>query len=66
LHQDTDAPPAVALLRVRRKRPSSRAAEQRHELAPFQMIKLHPLSLADDSIADWQASSQGLAALRKS
>jgi hypothetical protein len=35
------------LLRVRSERPSDRpAAKQRDELAPFQMIELHPLPLA--------------------
>src|SRR5262245_10212079 len=33
-HYDADAPHALALLRTRRERPRSRAAEQRDELAP--------------------------------
>ena len=54
------------LLRPCRQRPPSyRAAEKRNELASFQLIDLHPLPLArPNSITDWQASSQGLAAVR--
>ena len=33
-HEDADAPYAVALLRARRERPRSRAAEERDEIAP--------------------------------
>jgi hypothetical protein len=37
-HQHADAPHALALLRTRRERPRSRGAEQRDEIAPFQLI----------------------------
>jgi hypothetical protein len=33
--------PRCRLLRARRERPRRRAAEQRYELAPFQLIELH-------------------------
>src|SRR5262249_52542725 len=35
IHQHTDAPRAVSLLRPRRERPRCRAAEQRDEVAPI-------------------------------
>ncbi len=43
-HQHTDPPHPLGLLRARRKRPCSRAAEQRDELAPLQSIGWHPLA----------------------
>jgi hypothetical protein len=63
---DPDMPHPLALLRSRRQRARHCAAKQRYEIAPSKLIKLHPLPPSqDDSIADWRASSQGLAALRK-
>jgi hypothetical protein len=44
--EDGDTPHALALLRVHRERPRSCAAEQGDELSPFQLIKLHQVSLA--------------------
>jgi hypothetical protein len=44
--QHTDPPHAAWLLRARRKWPRRRAAEEREELAPFYMTKLHPLPQA--------------------
>jgi hypothetical protein len=43
---NADAPHSLALLRPRRERPRGRAAEQRDELAPFQLTKLHALTPA--------------------
>jgi len=40
------------LLRAGRERPSCRAAEQRDELAPFQLIELDTLPLAGDSVTE--------------
>src|SRR5262245_20974853 len=40
-HQHADLPHPLGLLRARRERPRSRAAEQRDELAPLQVIELH-------------------------
>jgi hypothetical protein len=40
-HQHTDPPHPFGLLRTRCERPSRGAAEQRDELAPFQLIELH-------------------------
>src|SRR5262249_51265847 len=64
--ENTDAPHTLALLPARRERPRRRAAEKRNELAPFELIQLHPLPIESprNSIADCQASSQRLAALR--
>src|SRR5262245_60643980 len=53
------------LLRARRERPCRHAAEQRDELAPFQLIDPHSAAPSQsDSIAEWRASGQGFAALR--
>jgi hypothetical protein len=52
------------LLLASRKRPCCRTAEQRDELALFQLIEWHRCSRADDSIADWRGAGQALAALR--
>ena len=49
-------------LSAHRQRPRRRATEQRDDLAPSKLLELHRLPLARaDSIADWQAPSQGLA-----
>jgi hypothetical protein len=54
------------LLCARRERPRRcRAANQRNELAAFQLIKWHPRPPSEaDSLTDWGAGMQGLAALR--
>jgi hypothetical protein len=39
--EHADAPHPLGLLRTRRERPHSRAAEQRDEIASFQLIELH-------------------------
>jgi hypothetical protein len=46
-HEHAEAPYPTRLLRVRRQRPSRRAAEQRNELTPFQLTQLHVLPLAE-------------------
>jgi len=51
-HKHADAPQALALLRVYRKRPSCRTAEERDEFAPF-----HVLPQAEDhTLAHWIAA----------
>src|SRR6516162_8972087 len=60
-HQHADPPYLLRLLRPRDQWPYRRAAEQRHELAPFHLIVLHSVpfaGLSPDSITDWRASSQ--------
>jgi hypothetical protein len=51
-----------ALLRAQQQRPSGcRAAEQRYELAPFQLTELHSLRPTGiDSITDWRANGHGV------
>jgi len=39
VHEDRDAPHPLGLLRPRREWPRRRAAEQRDEIAPFQLIE---------------------------
>jgi hypothetical protein len=47
IREHADAAHPCRLLRARRERPCScRAAEQRDEIAAFQLTKLHPLPLA--------------------
>ena len=43
---------ANRLLRVRRERPSRRAAEQRDELAPFQLVELHSMPASQAGLQD--------------
>jgi len=43
------------VLRSRRERPRSRrAAEQREEIAPFQLIELHPVPASQGQIAGYR------------
>jgi hypothetical protein len=46
LHTDKADAQHLRLLGARRERPRGRAAEQRDELAPFQLTKLHALTPA--------------------
>jgi hypothetical protein len=64
-HQHADPSHPRALLRARRERPRGyRAAEQRDELAPFQLIELHSMpasqaGLQDDQIGRGQPGGIG-------
>src|SRR5215468_10129897 len=54
-HQHADAPHLLGLLRSRRQRPRCcRAAEQRDELAPFQLIELHSVPASQGRIAGYR------------
>jgi hypothetical protein len=65
-HQYADPPHPAGLLRMCGQRPCRRSPEQRDKLATLQSVELHLLPLSQgDSIADWRASSQGLAAVRE-
>src|SRR5262252_3748312 len=66
--EHADAPHPLARLRARRERPRCPAAEQRDELASFQLIELHlpPQPGTCGSIPHWRGSGQGLAALQDS
>ena len=43
VHEYADAPCVLSLLGPCRGRPRARAAEQRDELAPFHLTKMHPI-----------------------
>src|SRR6516162_1129069 len=45
------------LLRTRRERPRCRAAEQREEIAPFQLIKFHSIPAGQGRIAEYRIAS---------
>ncbi|HKD92513.1 MAG TPA: hypothetical protein VKB56_11430 [Terriglobales bacterium] len=52
--EHADAPHPVSLLRARRERPRSRAAEQRDEGAAFQLIELHSISASHSRITGYR------------
>jgi hypothetical protein len=68
VHEHTEPPHPVGLLRVRcaRQRCRCRAAEQRYELTPFQSIELHALLRAKGAVPEYLIDTimSGLAALR--
>ena len=53
VQEHADASHAFALLRSRRERPRQRAAEPRHELAPFQLMEVHSIPASQ---VGWQDS----------
>ena len=52
------------LLRARRERPGGRAAEQRDELAPFQMIELHSMPSSHAGLQDIELAMVGQGGIR--
>jgi hypothetical protein len=57
-HQNADAPHPFALLCARRERPRGRrAAEQRDELAAFQLIELHSIPASQGRVAGYRIGS---------
>src|SRR5262249_52897634 len=54
----SDAEPATHLLRARREWPRSRAAEQRDELAAFQLIELHSVPASQGRIAGYRIGEE--------
>jgi len=58
-HQNADAPHPFALLCARRERPRRcRAAEQRDELAPIQLIELHSISRQPGRIVEYRTGGE--------
>jgi hypothetical protein len=54
-HQYAGPPHSLRLLlRPRRERPRSHAAEQRDELAAFQIIELHSIPASQDRVAGYR------------
>jgi hypothetical protein len=53
-HEHTDARNFSELLRARRERPGSRAADKRDELAPFQVIELHSVLASQGRIVGYR------------
>ena len=51
-HEHADAPQLAGLLRARRERPRRSAAEQRDELAAFQMVDLHSVPASQGRMQD--------------
>jgi hypothetical protein len=56
-HYYGEAPHTLGLLRARRERPRCRAAEQRDELATFQLIELHSFSASQGRVAGYRIAS---------
>jgi hypothetical protein len=54
IHEQADAPYPSGLLSARRERPRGRAAEQRNQLASFQLIELHSVPVSQGRIAGYR------------
>src|SRR5262245_8712926 len=57
LHTDKADAQHLVLLGLRRKRPRRRAAEERDELAPFQLIELHSILASQGRVAGYRIAS---------
>src|SRR5262249_52386055 len=56
-HEHADAPHPLALLRARRERPCGSAADERDELAAFQLIELHSFPPAKGALQDIESQA---------
>jgi hypothetical protein len=57
-HQHANPPHPLGLLRSRRKRTRRPGAEEREEIAPFQLIELHSIPASQGRIAGYRTGGK--------